>query len=213
MKRAFIITALLLVALAIFGQTKSDIEFIELTLENRGEIVLRFPHNGNRELVRELGHIISIDKVNDTYVEAYANRSEYEQFKTYGIEYEPVYEYYRQTRAINMANTVAQMDNWDRYPTYAVYLQMMQNYAANHPTLCKMDTIGYSVYSRPIINMIISDNVGVDEDEPEFWWSSTMHGDETSGWYFMIRLVDELLTKYDTDPQVANLVNNVEIYI
>lgn len=213
MKKLYIITALLLAVSMVFGQTKSDLQFIEQTLENRGEVVLRFPHNGNRELVRELNRIMSIDKVTDTYAEAYANRAEYEQFKTYGIEYEPVYEYYRQTRALNMATSVAQMANWDRYPTYAVYLEMMQNYAQNYPTLCKMDTIGYSVYGRPIINMTISDNVGVDEDEPEFWWSSTMHGDETSGWYFLIRLVDDLLTKYGTDPQITNLVNNVEIYI
>lgn len=213
MKKLYIITALLLAVSMVFGQTKSDLQFIEQTLENRGEVVLRFPHNGNRELVRELNRIMSIDKVNDTYAEAYANRAEYEQFKTYGIEYEPVYEYYRQTRALNMATSVAQMANWDRYPTYAVYLEMMQNYAQNYPTLCKMDTLGYSVYGRPIINMTISDNVGVDEDEPEFWWSSTMHGDETSGWYFLIRLVDDLLTKYGTDPQITNLVNNVEIYI
>ena len=213
MKKLSIITALLLVALAVLGQTKSDLQFIEQTLENRGEVMIRFPHNGNRELVRELGRIMSIDKVNDTYVEANANAREYEQFKTYGIEYEPVYEYYTQTRALNMANTVAQMANWDRYPTYAVYLEMMRNYARDYPTLCKMDTIGFSVNGRPIINMTISDNVGVDEDEPEFWWSSTMHGDETSGWYFLIRLVDDLLTNYGTDPQVTNLVNNVEIYI
>jgi PKD repeat protein/NifU-like protein involved in Fe-S cluster formation len=213
MKKILFVIALLLIVSVTWGQTESDLQFIEQTLENRGEVVLRFPHNRNRELVRELNRIMSIDKVNDTYVEAYANRAEYEQFKTYGIEYEPVYEYYRQTRALNMATSVAQMANWDRYPTYAVYLEMMQNYAQNYPTLCKMDTIGYSVYDRPIINMTISDNVGVDEDEPEFWWSSTMHGDETSGWYFLIRLVDDLLTKYGTDPQITNLVNNVEIYI
>lgn len=213
MKKLYIITVLLLAVSMVFGQTKSDLQFIEQTLENRGEVMLRFPHNGNRELVRELGRIMSIDKVNDTYVEANANAREYEQFKTYGIEYEPVYEYYRQTRALNMATSVAQMANWDRYPTYVVYLEMMRNYARDYPTLCKMDTIGFSVNGRPIINMTISDNVGVDEDEPEFWWSSTMHGDETSGWYFLIRLVDDLLTNYGTDPQVTNLVNNVEIYI
>lgn len=213
MKKLSIITVLLLIVSAVWGQTKSDLQFIEQTLENRGEIVLRFPHNGNRELVNELGHIISIDKITDAYVEAYANAREYEQFKTYGIEYEPVYEYYRQTRALNMATSVAQMANWDRYPTYAVYLEMMHNYATNYPTLCKMDTIGYSVNNRPIITMVISDNIGTNEDEPEFWWSSTMHGDETTGWYFMIRLVDYLLTNYGTDAQVTNLVNNMEIYI
>ena len=213
MKKVILIIAYILLVSAVFGQTKSDLQFIEQTLDQRGEIVLKFQHNGNRELVNELGQILSIDKVTSTYVEAYANRAEYEQFKTYGIAYEPLYEYYTQTRAITMATTVAQMANWDRYPTYAVYLEMMHNYAINYPTLCKMDTVGYSVNNRPIITMVISDNIGTDEDEPEFWWSSTMHGDETTGWYFMIRLVDYLLTNYNTDAQVTNLVNNMEIYI
>lgn len=213
MKKVITTIAWILVVSAVFGQTKSDLQFIEQTLDQRGEIVLKFQHNGNRELVNELGQILSIDKVTSTYVEAYANRAEYEQFKTYGIAYEPLYEYYTQTRAITMATTVAQMANWDRYPTYAVYLEMMHNYAINYPTLCKMDTVGYSVNNRPIITMVISDNIGTDEDEPEFWWSSTMHGDETTGWYFMIRLVDYLLTNYNTDAQVTNLVNNMEIYI
>ena len=213
MKKDILIIACILLVSAVFGQTKSDLQFIEQTLDQRGEIVLKFQHNGNRELVNELGQILSIDKVTSTYVEAYANRAEYEQFKTYGIAYEPLYEYYTQTRAITMATTVAQMANWDRYPTYAVYLEMMNNYAINYPTLCKMDTVGYSVNNRPIITMVISDNIGTDEDEPEFWWSSTMHGDETTGWYFMIRLVDYLLTNYNTDAQVTNLVNNMEIYI
>lgn len=213
MKKLYIITVLLLAVSMVFGQTKSDLQFIEQTLNQRDEVVIRFPHNNNRELVSELSHIISIDKVTDTYVQAYANRTEYERFKTYSVEHEPVYEYYTQTRALNMATTVEQMANWDRYPTYAVYLELMRSYVTNYPTLCKMDTVGYSVNNRPIITMIISDNVGVDEDEPEFWWSSTMHGDETTGWYFMMRLVDYLLTNYGTDPQATRLVNEMEIYI
>ena len=78
MKKLYIITVLLLAVSMVFGQTKSDLQFIEQTLENRGEVMIRFPHNGNRELVRELGRIMSIDKVNDTYVEANANAREYD---------------------------------------------------------------------------------------------------------------------------------------
>ena len=92
MKKLYIITVLLLAVSMVFGQTKSDLQFIEQTLENRGEVVLRFTHNGNRELVRELNHIMSIDKVTDTYAEAYAHRAEYEQLKTSGIQHEPVNE-------------------------------------------------------------------------------------------------------------------------
>ena len=213
MRKLVSLIVALLLAQVILAQAKADIEFINQTFEQRGEIVFRFPHNGNRELVRELGHIISIDKINDTCVEAYANPQEFEQFKTYGIPYAPVYEYYRQTRALNMATTVAQMANWDRYPTYAVYLQMMQNYANTYPNLCRLVTNGQAVSGRDIVTLVISDNVNVDEDEPEFWWSSTMHGDETTGWYFMLRLIDYLLTNYGTDEQVTRLVNNIEIHI
>ncbi len=213
MRKLILFVAALLGAVVALGQTKSDLEFIEQTLESRGEIVLQFPHNGNRDLVHELGHIISIDNVNDTFVQAYANRNEYEQFKTYGIQYAPAYEYYRQTRALNMATTVDQMANWDRYPTYPVYLQMMQNYANTYPDLCRLVTNGQSVSGKDIVTLVISDNVNVDEDEPEFWWSSTMHGDETTGWYFMLRLIDYLLTNYGTDEQATRLVNNIEIHI
>jgi carboxypeptidase D len=35
-----------------------------------------------------------------------------------------------------------------------------------------------------------------DEYEPEFMYTSTMHGDETVGYVLMLRLIDYLLTNY-----------------
>lgn len=203
----------LIIAIPLLSQTKDDKQFIEQTLNQREEIVFRFPHNNDANLIRQLGRIVSIDKINDSCIEAYGNRSEFEQFKTYNLPYQPVYEYYRQTRAVNMATTVAQMANWDRYPTYPLYLQMMQNYANTYPDICRLVTHGQSVRGRDIVTLVISDNVNADEDEPEFWWSSTMHGDETAGYYFLVRLIDFLLTNYQTNEQVARLINNIEIHI
>jgi hypothetical protein len=40
-----------------------------------------------------------------------------------------------------------------------------------------------------------------------------MHGDETTGWVLLLRMADYLLSNYNTNPQVTNLVNNMEIYI
>ena len=36
-----------------------------------------------------------------------------------------------------MATTVAQMQNWDRYPTYGVYEQMMNAYQTSYSNLFK----------------------------------------------------------------------------
>ncbi|HRS99525.1 MAG TPA: PKD domain-containing protein [Bacteroidales bacterium] len=163
--------------------------------------------------MRELSQNISIDKVQGKTVFAYANPEEWEYFKTKNIKFEPVWDYYFAPKSIVMATTVAQMANWDRYPTHAVYLEMLDNFAANYPSLCKVEVIGNSVNGKPIKCLVISDNVNSDEDEPSFWWSGTMHGDETTGWILLLRLADYLLSNYGTDPQVTNLVNNVKIYI
>jgi len=163
--------------------------------------------------LRELSQNISIDKVQGKTVFAYANPEEWEYFKTKNIKFEPVWDYYFAPKSIVMATTVAQMANWDRYPTHAVYLEMLDNFAANYPSLCKVEVIGNSVNGKPIKCLVISDNVNSDEDEPSFWWSGTMHGDETTGWILLLRLADYLLSNYGTDPQVTNLVNNVKIYI
>ncbi|MDP3831550.1 MAG: M14 family zinc carboxypeptidase, partial [Ignavibacteriaceae bacterium] len=51
------------------------------------------------------------------------------------------------------------------------------------------------------------------EEEPRAQYSSTLHGDETTGYVLMLRLIDYLLSNYGTDTKVTNLVNNLEIWI
>lgn len=119
------------------------------------------------------------------------------------------------TKAYSMATTTAQMASWNRYPTYSVYEQMMADFASTYPTLCNIDTIMSSTPSGNyrILVARISDNVNTVENEPQFLYSSTIHGDETTGFYLMLRLINYLLSNYGTNSQVTNLVNNVEIWI
>lgn len=117
-------------------------------------------------------------------------------------------------KIVNMASTVSQMASWDRYPTYSTYVEMMQLFASQYPSICRLDTIGTSIEGRLILCVKISDNVAQDEaSEPEFFYSSTMHGDEVTGFYLMLRLINYLLTGYGSDPECTDLVNRVQIYI
>lgn len=116
------------------------------------------------------------------------------------------------SKAVNMATTPAQMANWDRYPTYDTYVAMMQQWATDYPTLCRLDTIGSSINGRLILSMELTDNPS-DTSLPEFFYSSTIHGDEVTGYVMMLRLIDTLLKGYGDNPQYTALMNTTLICI
>ncbi len=167
----------------------------------------------NKSDLKKLTQIISIDNFQKNTVWAYANDKEFEEFSklNYKIEKLPLND--SKGKVLNMATTVAEMANWDRYPTYSVYKQMMLDFQTNYPTLCDLDTIGTTQNGRLVLVLKISDNVGINEQEPEFFYTSTMHGDETTGFPLMLRLADYLLSNYGTDPEATDIVNNFELYI
>lgn len=116
-------------------------------------------------------------------------------------------------KAVTMASTVEQMSSWDRYPTYETYMAMMQNWASEFPSLCHIDTIGTSLQGRLILSMYIEPNTDDDLYRPEFFYSSTMHGDEVTGFVMMLRLIDTLLHGYGVNPQYTSLINRTRISI
>ena len=124
----------------------------------------------------------------------------------------PPVEENKSAKAVDMATTPAQMANWDRYPTYSTYVSIMQQWATDHPTLCRLDTIGTSVQGRLILSMELTANP-TNTTLPEFFYSSTIHGDEVTGYVMMLRLIDTLLKGYSNNPQYTSLMNTTLICI
>jgi PKD repeat protein len=179
-------------------------------IEKRGEICFSFLANKND--VNNLSKIISIDKFDGTKAIAYANKKEFEEFLKFDIEFS-IIENSANTKALTMATSISQMSDWDRYPTYDVYVEMMQKFATDYPDICKLDTIGYSVKKRLLLAIKISDNVHEEEAEPEVFYSAQMHGDELVCGVLFLRFINYLLTEYPTNSEVKNLVDNLQIYI
>lgn len=89
----------------------------------------------------------------------------------------------------------------------------LADFVAYAPSLVQQVSIGKSVQNRDIWAVKISDNVGVEEDEPEVYYQGAMHGDEPVGQSNAIYFIDHLLSSYGTDPSITSLVNNTEIWI
>lgn len=164
--------------------------------------------------MQAISKAVSIDQRDGCLYTAYANPRELAAFEALGIPYEiaPDPEFERKA-TITAATSIEQMAGWNYYPSYSTYVQMMQNWAATYPNICKLDTIGNSYNGHKLLCLKISDNPQTVEAEPEFLYMSSMHGDEVTGFYFLLRMIDTLLTSYGTNTELTNLVNTTQLYI
>ncbi len=175
------------------------------------EIYFKFQIHSKKELAK-LSKIISIDNVKGNTVYAYANKKEMAKFKSLGYKYTKL-----QNPSLafkpKMAFSKDEMRDWDSYPTYDTYVDMMYNFEETYPNICSVQSMGTSVQGREILFAKISDNVDVDEDEPTFFYTAQMHGDEIVTYIMMLHLIDYLCSNYQSDSYVTNLVNSMQIWI
>ncbi|MGE0077029.1 MAG: M14 family zinc carboxypeptidase [Bacteroidales bacterium] len=183
-------------------------------LSQRTEKYFRFVEPDKNKVNSEITRIVSIDKVHNDTVWAYANSSEFEKIIKLGYKVEILTNpSLLPTKVLSMATDISQMSEWNRYPTYEVYRAMMKKFESDYPNLCKLDSIGTTIDGRKLYVVKISNNVTTNEAEPEVFYTSTIHGDETTGYVLMLRLIDYLLSNYDVDPRIRQMVDNMAIYI
>jgi hypothetical protein len=187
-------------------------------LNANGEVYFKFTLS-NRAMLDSITRIISIVTVyNNGEVLANANRDEFTRFLALRFDYTvlPPMGSLLSEAELNMGN--AQKDNldlttWNFYPTYPQYLTYMSGFASSYPSICKIDTIGKTIRGRYILAVKISDSVNYDRGVPQVFLTSSMHGDETTGYIEMLHLIEYLLTGYGTDPRITDMIENTQIFI
>jgi carboxypeptidase T len=114
-------------------------------------------------------------------------------------------------------NAAAQSPSLDpslgNYHTVAEAAAEMAAYASAHPTIARLDTIGFSFEGRPILAMRVTDNVGVEEGEPEFLVVGCHHARELMSVELPLYLMRRLLNGYGSDPVITGLVNSRSVWI
>ncbi|MCF8364461.1 MAG: PKD domain-containing protein [Bacteroidales bacterium] len=180
---------------------------------DRGEIYFEFDKQGYD--LNKISRLVSMDLVDGNTVKAYANKKEFQAFLQVVNEFQLLPkpgELLKNPEMLHDINS-KEINEWDFYPTYDAYLDMMYQFATDHPDICEVFSIGQTVEGRELMFAKISDNVGTRESEPQFLYTGTMHGDETAGFVLFLRLIDYLLTNYGTNPEITDIVNNMEIWI
>ena len=161
--RSFILLLAVIICGSTFAQ-KSQQELDQL-MQQRNEYYFTFNLNGNDDL-NAIAHTISVDRVDGNVVTAYANNDAFTNFQRLG------YEVTLQTPP-SLVEKVAMWDgsnrseyDWDSYPTYSAYENMMFQFAADHPDKCEIITLGTLPSGRKI--MIAHLNNGTAEGKPKF---------------------------------------------
>lgn len=155
----------------------------------------------NPEVVRELvetGSVI-IDHVTSEGFEVYGNHGLLNYLDKKNIPY--------------LDTQSMKQNSAQGYPNFEEMSEKLKSLAARYPGIAQLFSIGKSVNGKDLWVMKISDNVEVDEVEPEFKYISSMHGDEITGRELSVRLIEEILEKYGKDTSITDLVNNTEIFI
>jgi hypothetical protein len=104
---------------------------------------------------------------------------------------------------------------WDEYPTYQEYVGYLEKWQEDYPDLVKLHELGPAGATNlrhNIYALQISDNVSLDEQEPSFLFTGTLHGDETLALMLCLRLIDTLLQNYEVDSLATKLIDNINIW-
>ena len=200
-----IVTALLVAsALPVFASGNVPVT-IELTIDNRAEL-------------DTLTRLVSIDDVRGLRVRAAAMPRQLRALRAAGYRWHVV------PAAAKADGVIMCPDGWendpgrtwDCYPTYDQYTDLMTLFTEQWPDLCRLVDLGAgsnTTTPHQLLALVVSDNPGFDEDEPEVLLTSSIHGDETTGFILTLRLIDHLLSNHGTNTEIAHLIDETEIWI
>lgn len=203
----------ILIACFAFNTLIAQTNSVDEIFGDRLEIYFKFDPAGHD--LNQLSRIISLDEVNGDYATAYANKKEFSAFLKYEDAYELLPkpgELLKDPKMLDKVD-IREIDDWDFYPTYDAYIDMMYQFADDYPDICQVFSIGQSAEGRELMMAKISKNVDTREAEPQYLYTGTIHGDETTGYVLLLRMIDYLLSNYGTNPRVTDMLDHMEIWI
>jgi hypothetical protein len=100
---------------------------------------------------------------------------------------------------------------YDNYRTLAEFNDRIDGLAAARPDLATKLYIGDSIEGRPVYGLMITSQAG--SDKPALLFDGAQHALEWVSPMTVMYIADELVARYDSDPQVQAVLDQVVLYI
>ncbi|MBN1982106.1 MAG: succinylglutamate desuccinylase/aspartoacylase family protein [Chitinivibrionales bacterium] len=175
------------------------------------ELYFSFFFHDRNELDRIIP-LISIDYIDGSLVYAYANKDEFKAFHSLGIDFT-----IEQNPGDALTLTCSDYDSirgvpdFNKWPTYDGYVNLMQSYGNNFPKLCRVFEIGKTTKGRTAYCLVLT---GENKDpKPHIAQLGAIHGDEVIGTMVSFRMINQLLSGYlSGDSRATSILNSVELW-
>ena len=103
---------------------------------------------------------------------------------------------------------------FDIFHNHAELSRLLFDYAAAHPTLVAIASIGKSYEGRDIwVASVTHTATGADTDKPAFWADGNIHAAELTASTAVLYYLDRLVRGYGTDPQITQLLDTRAVYL
>jgi len=175
-----------------------------------GEMMLKVSLSGRDDAVKlhqlRLDDELASPDGHEVYV--YATPAELQRIIAAGLTYA--------IEIPDLSGYTADLKNGDAllgFFNYTTMVALADSLAENFPSICRKFLLGTTPEGRQLGILKISDNVDLNENEPEVMFEGGIHGDELMGPEIVIRYARDLCKGYGVDSIYTDLVDNREIWL
>ncbi|MEW5924943.1 MAG: M14 family zinc carboxypeptidase [Candidatus Zixiibacteriota bacterium] len=198
LKKIIFILPLLLISL--FGNTNAD---------DTTYIQARIQIDSRENLDSLMGLALDIVNRGDYFIEIVTYDKQIDEIEALGFKTEIVLD----DITAFLQSRLPKDKDMGGYKTLAEINSYLDGIIADHPTLVSQKiSIGQTIEGRDMWAVKISDNPGLDEDEPEILFGAAIHCREVITPEVLFYFMDYLTNNYKTDPEAAFLVDNREMW-
>jgi murein tripeptide amidase MpaA len=103
---------------------------------------------------------------------------------------------------------------FDTYYRYAELTEILKGFAAEHPGLVQLESIGKSYEGRDIwVATVTNGEMGAAQEKPALWVDGNIHASEVSPSSTCLYLIHHLVTGYGSDPEISRCLDTRTFYV
>jgi len=119
----------------------------------------------------------------------------------------------------SLTNSLAQREdpgkpNWQKYHSTADAYSLLEGWAKKFPELTSLYSIGETLKGTQLLVLEITNKqTGEASDKPAYYYDGNIHAVELTGAEVVLHFAWHILSNYDSDPRIKNLVDTRTLYI